>query len=86
MAASKAAVATTAGGIPEVMVDGETGYLVPPRDHHAMADRIVFLLKNDAVRARMGQAALQRARERFTVEKMVEGTAAVYEELAGTLA
>src|SRR5678815_3546674 len=66
MAASKAAVATSVGGIPEVMVDGETGFLVPPRDHAAMADRIVFLLKNADFRAQMGAAALARARERFT--------------------
>jgi glycosyltransferase involved in cell wall biosynthesis len=84
MAASKPAVATIAGGIPEVMVDGETGYLVAPRDHRAMADRLVFLLKNQNVRERMGEAALQRARRLFTVERMVEGTAAVYERLAGT--
>ena len=84
MAASKAAVATRAGGIPDVMVDGDTGFLVPPRDHHAMADRIVQLLESDSLRARMGAAALQRARERFTVERMVEGTAAVYARLAGT--
>ena len=79
MAASKAAVATAAGGIPEVMVDGETGFVVPPRDHRAMADRLVMLLKNEALRARMGAAALARARERFTVERMVDGTARVYE-------
>lgn len=81
MAASKAAVATTAGGIPEVMVDGETGFLVPPRDHRAMAEKLVLLLKNADLRARMGEAALRRARERFTVERMVEGTAAVYENV-----
>ena len=81
MAASKAAVATIAGGIPEVMVDGETGFLVPPRDHHAMAEKLVLLLKDESLRARMGEAALKRARERFTVERMVEGTAAVYERL-----
>ena len=81
MAASKAAVATTAGGIPEVMVDGETGFLVPPRDHEAMAEKIVQLLKDDALRARMGDAALRRARARFTVERMVDETAAVYEQL-----
>jgi glycosyltransferase involved in cell wall biosynthesis len=81
MAASKAAVATVAGGIPEVMVDGETGFLVPPRDHRAMAEKIVMLLKDAPLRARMGAAALARARERFTVERMVDGTAAVYEHL-----
>ena len=79
MAASKAAVATDAGAIPEVMVDGETGFLVPIRDHEAMAARIVQLLKNPKLRARMGEAALQRARERFTVDRMVDGTQAAYE-------
>lgn len=72
MAASKPAVATAAGGIPEVLVDGETWFLVPPRDPRTMAEKLVLLL-NDA--------ALRRARERFTVERMVEGTAAVYEHL-----
>ena len=83
MAASRAAVATSVGGIPEVMVDGETGFLVPPRDHVAMAERIVLLLKNPDLRTQMGQAALERARTQFTVERMVEGTAAVYERVAG---
>jgi glycosyltransferase involved in cell wall biosynthesis len=81
MAASRAAVATRVGGVPEVMVDGGTGFLVPPRDHEAMAEKIVQLLKDDALRARMGEAALRRARERFTVEHMVMGTVAAYETL-----
>ena len=84
MAASKAAVCTAVGGIPEVMLDGRTGYLVPPRDDRAMADKLVLLLKDEALRTRMGQAALRRARETFTVERMVEGTAAVYARLAAT--
>jgi glycosyltransferase involved in cell wall biosynthesis len=84
MAASKPAVATTAGGIPEVMADGETGFLVPIRDHEAMAAKLVTLLKDPALQHRMGEAALARARAKFTVERMVEGTAAVYERLVGT--
>jgi glycosyltransferase involved in cell wall biosynthesis len=64
-----------------VVADGETGFLVPPRDHHAMAEQLVRLLKDEALRARMGEAALRRARERFTVERMVEATAAVYDRL-----
>lgn len=62
MAAGLPAVCTRAGGIPEVMVDGVTGYLVAPRDHHAMAAKLVLLLKDPAQRARMGEAALARAR------------------------
>jgi glycosyltransferase involved in cell wall biosynthesis len=80
MAASKAAVATTVGGIPEVMVDGTTGFLVPPHDPQAMAGKLVALLKDPALRTRMGEAALARAREHFTVEKMVAGTARVYQQ------
>ena len=72
MAASKPAVATAVGGVPEVVVDGETGFLVAPHDPRAMADRIVRLLKDPALRAQMGAAALTRASERFTVERMVE--------------
>jgi glycosyltransferase involved in cell wall biosynthesis len=81
MAASKPTVATAAGGIPEVLVDNETGYLVEPGDHVAMAARLIDLLKDKSLRNRMGVAALKRAREHFSVEKMVNGTAAVYKHL-----
>jgi glycosyltransferase involved in cell wall biosynthesis len=84
MAASKPAVATDAGAIAEVMVDGETGFLVPPRDDSAMAARLVTLLKNAGLRSSMGAAGLARVRAKFTVERMVEETAAAYARLAGT--
>jgi glycosyltransferase involved in cell wall biosynthesis len=82
MAAGKAAVATRAGGIPEVMVDGTTGFLVEPRDHRAMAERIVQLLRDERLRARLGAAAQARAREHFSIIRMVEGTAAVYDAVS----
>ena len=81
MAAGKASVATAVGGVPEVIEEGLTGYLVPPRDPPILANRLVRLLKNESLRARMGEAARQRARERFTLERMVEQTAAVYRSL-----
>jgi glycosyltransferase involved in cell wall biosynthesis len=84
MACSKAIVATRTGGIPEVVEDGTTGLLVPPRDHHALASAIVRLLKDERLREAMGSAGLTRVRDRFTVERMVAGTAAVYVRLAGT--
>ena len=83
MAAGKPVVATTAGGIPEVVVDGETGFLVPPRDHQAMADSIVRLLKDPDLRQRMGAAGRARVRARFTSEVMVRNTLRVYERLVG---
>src|SRR5215510_12168877 len=81
MAASKAAVATAVGGVPEVLDDGVTGHLVAARDHDAMSARIIELLKNEPLRTRMGEAGLLRARERFTVERMVSGTMEVYQSL-----
>lgn len=83
MACSRPIVATTAGGIPEVVADGQTGLLVPPRDHAALANAIVTLLNDPPRRARMGAAGLLRVRERFTVERMVAETAAVYARVAG---
>jgi glycosyltransferase involved in cell wall biosynthesis len=82
MACAKPVVATTAGGMPEVVVEGETGVLVPPRDHEAMADAIVRLLRDRALRSRMGQAGEARVRERFSSERMVENTLAVYQRVA----
>ena len=83
MACSRPIVATTAGGIPEVVADGETGVLVPPRDHAAMANAIVTLLNDAPRRTQMGEAGLVRVRDRFTVERMVAETAAVYARVAG---
>jgi glycosyltransferase involved in cell wall biosynthesis len=83
MACSRAVVATSAGGIPEIVEDGVTGWLVPPRDHVAMADAIVRLLRNDAERTRMGERGFARVAERFTVERMVAATAEVYRRAVG---
>jgi glycosyltransferase involved in cell wall biosynthesis len=81
MACARPIVATTAGGIPEVVEDGVNGLLVPPRDAASLAKAIVRALKNDALRTRMGAAGLARVSERFTVERMVEQTARVYARL-----
>jgi len=84
MAASRPIVATTAGGIPEIVEEGVNGLLVPPRDAHALADAILRALRVADLRTRMGAAGFARVNERFTVEKMVAGTAAVYARVAGT--
>jgi glycosyltransferase involved in cell wall biosynthesis len=83
MACSRAIVATRAGGIPEIVEDGQDGILVEPRDHAAMARAIVRLLRDEGIRQRMGAAGLARVTERFTVERMVAETAAVYARVAG---
>jgi len=84
MACSRAIVATRAGGIPEIVQEGVTGVLVEPRDHKAMAREIVGLLRDEALRTRMGEAGRVRVGEKFTVERMVAETAAAYARVAGT--
>jgi len=82
MACRKAIVGTRAGGIPEVVDEGRTGLLVEPRDPHQLADAILRLIQDEAMRKRMAEAGYARVRERFTVERMVADTAAVYSRLA----
>jgi L-malate glycosyltransferase len=82
MAAGKAIVAARTGGIPEVVADGETGILVAPRDHDAMAEAIVRLLKDETLRRQMGNAGRARARSLFSAERMVENTLNVYQRVA----
>ena len=84
MAASRPIVATQAGGIPEVVVDGETGMLVPPRDGAALAAAILAMLRDEPGRRRMAEAGLARVRTAFSVDRMVEATLAVYASVAGT--
>ena len=57
---------------------------MPPRDHAAMAQAILALLEDEATRRQMGEAGLARVNARFTVERMVAETAAVYARVAGT--
>ncbi len=83
MACRKAVIGTSAGGIPEVDADGRTGIIVPPRDAQALADAIIRLVRDESLRKQMEEAAYARVRERFTVERMVAETSAVYARLAG---
>jgi glycosyltransferase involved in cell wall biosynthesis len=81
MAARKPVVATTVGGIPEIVVDGETGYLVPPRSPDALAQAIIHLLNNPDLAQAMGQAGRRRVEQHFSLARYVDGVEAVYKEL-----
>jgi glycosyltransferase involved in cell wall biosynthesis len=81
MAAGLPVVATAVGGTPEVVVDGVTGLLVPPHDPDSLAQAIVRLLGDPDLRRRMGQAGQDRVGQQFSVEKMVEQTQTLYEQL-----
>ena len=84
MAMRLAVVGTHAGGIPEAVVPGETGELVEPGDPKALAAAIVKLLKNAELRRAYGEAGCARVRDRFGVDRLVEGTLAAYHRFAGS--
>lgn len=72
-------VAGRAGGMPEVVEDGENGYLIAPGDSRALAERLERLLGDPPLARRMGAAGRRRVEERFAVPRMVEGNYRVYE-------
>ncbi|MEJ2514942.1 MAG: glycosyltransferase family 4 protein [Gammaproteobacteria bacterium] len=75
-------VASSAGGIPEIVSDGETGYLVPPGDAGQLADQVARVIDDPGLRRRMGAAARVRA-EAFRPEHMVSAYAELYRQLLG---
>jgi glycosyltransferase involved in cell wall biosynthesis len=81
MAAGAPIVATRAGGIPEIVREGETGLLVPPRDPGALAEAVVRLLNDATLSRRLAEAAARFVHAEGTKERMVEETVRVYEEL-----
>ncbi len=83
MAAGLAVVGTRAGGIPESVLDGQTGLLAPPGDAPALARAIARLLQDTVQRQAFGAAGRRRARTAFSAERMVDETAATYAALAG---
>lgn len=81
MAAGKPVVASRVGGVPEAVVEGQTGLLVPPGDPAALAEALLALLEDPARAAAMGAAGRRHVAERFGMARMVEETQTVYEEL-----
>lgn len=80
-AASRPTVATDVGGVRDVVVDGRTGYLVPPGDVPAVADRLTALLGSSDKRREMGAAGREHVRERFHVDRLIHDVRALYREL-----
>lgn len=70
MAASRPVVATAVGGTPELIDDGVTGFLVPPQDPAALAERVVRLLKDPSLARHMGERGRERVAREFTLERM----------------
>lgn len=76
-------VATRAGGIPEAVSDGENGLLVAPGDPAELADALTTVLSDPNRSAAMGASGRGMVRDRFSVDRMVEGNLAVYRKVLG---
>ena len=83
MAARLPVVATDAPGINELVVDGVTGLLAPPRCPDALADRLERLLHDPVLRLRMGEAGRRRIASEFSLEQMVKRHEEAYAALLG---
>lgn len=80
MSVGRPIVATNVGPIPEIIQDGQNGFLVPPKDLKILAEKIIILLKDKNLREKMGNAGRERLKE-FSIEKMVRETEDVYDNL-----
>ncbi len=83
LALARPVVATRVGGIPEIVEDGSSGLLVPPRDPERLAAAILYLLRNPGTAAKLGQQGRERVEREFNVQTMARQTAQVYREVLG---
>jgi glycosyltransferase involved in cell wall biosynthesis len=74
-------VATAIGGTIDQVKDRETGFLVPPRDPAALAEKLALFIKDPALRRKYGMAGRDRLRECFSLERLLNQLTALYEEV-----
>jgi glycosyltransferase involved in cell wall biosynthesis len=83
MAAGRPAVSTAVGGVPEMIEEGVTGFLVPPRDPKALADSLLKVLTDDDLACRMGRAARTRVEEKFNLRASILATERALTDVVG---
>lgn len=83
MACGTPVIGTAVGGIKSTVVDGETGYLVPPNDPAALAERLAWLYRHPTLAQRLGWSGMRRAYQQFTWRNVAAQVAEVYEAALG---
>jgi glycosyltransferase involved in cell wall biosynthesis len=81
MASRKPAVVTRVGGMPEIVVNGETGLVVPPENPPALAAAVVSLLQDRARSQAMGEAGRRRVEEHFTLPERIRRLESIYSDV-----
>jgi glycosyltransferase involved in cell wall biosynthesis len=80
MAAGVPAVVTRSGGPQELVLDGRTGFLVPPRDEKSLAEKVLLLLRNKKLATSLGKEAQVQVRTKFGIDRMIRNYQALYQE------
>jgi glycosyltransferase involved in cell wall biosynthesis len=83
MGAGKPVIATNVGGCPEAVTDGVSGFIVPPGDPKALAQKLHLLARDNELRNTLGNAARKRAEELFSIQQHIGKTQELYCELLG---
>jgi glycosyltransferase involved in cell wall biosynthesis len=83
MASSKPVIATHVGGVPEAIINNQSGILVPSKDIEAMAEAITSVATNSELATRLGLAARKRTEQRFAASSYVARLDEMYTRLAG---
>lgn len=82
MAAKKPVVATKSGGPEEIIIDGKTGFLVPPMDSEVLAEKILTLLRNKELAKKLGQSGSEWVNQKFTVRSMIKNYQRLYKVIS----
>lgn len=81
MACGKPVIGTNVGGIPEIIVDGVSGFLTEPKNPEKIAEKVILLLKSPKLRKKMGRNGRKIAEEKFDIKKRVHKILSVYNQL-----
>ena len=81
MSMCKPVIAAEVGGMPEAIVEGETGLLVPPRAPSAISEALLTLSEDEALRKKLGENGRLLVEKEFTLEKMAERTCECYSSI-----
>lgn len=84
MASGRPVIAGNLGALPEIVADGRTGFLVPPHDPSQIADRLILLGRDEALRRSLGDEGRRRAAILFGLDSMVDRITSVYDEAASS--
>ena len=74
-------IASDVGGVKEIVIEDETGYVIPGGDRETLQQKLLYLIKNEQIRTSMGESARKKYESQLTFEHMYDQTLATYREI-----